>query len=114
MVTEAIGWASAAVFLATISRQVFTQYQSGTFEGVSKWLFVGQVVASTGFVVYSYLLDNWVFVLTNALILVAALFGQAIYLRNKRRAAQANGAESPHAPTASRGYLSAEQRGRHE
>jgi MtN3 and saliva related transmembrane protein len=85
MGTEIIGWAAAAVLLATIGRQVYSQWRDGTSQGVSKWLFVGQVLASSGFVAYSWLLGNWVFLATNALILLAALLGQWVYLRNKRR-----------------------------
>ena len=59
--------------------------------GVSKWLFVGQLAASTLFVIYSALLGNWVFVVTNALLLLAALVGEFIYLRNRRRGGQRRG-----------------------
>ncbi|MGH8628089.1 MAG: hypothetical protein ACREV0_00190 [Burkholderiales bacterium] len=52
-------------------------------EGVSKWLFVGQVTASLGFSIYSLLLKNWVFLATNLLILLSAIAGEVIYLRNK-------------------------------
>ena len=69
MLTELIGWAAAAILVATIGRQVYTQWRAGTTDGVSKWLFIGQVSASTGFVVYSWLLRDWVFVATNAVML---------------------------------------------
>ena len=55
--------------------------------GLSRWLFVGQVTASLGFCVYSVMLRNWVFVFTNAMLLITAVVGQCIYLRNKRRGA---------------------------
>lgn len=84
MWTEAIGWSAAAVLLLTISRQVYTQWRARSTQGLSKWLFTGQLAASTGFVVYSWLLGNWVFVVTNVLILVTAGTGQWVYLRNKR------------------------------
>lgn len=84
MPTEWIGWTAALVLLATIGRQVYTQWRDRTAQGVSKWLFIGQLFASCGFVVYSWLLDNWVFVVTNALMLVTAIIGQWVYLRNKR------------------------------
>lgn len=84
MGTELIGWMAAAILVATIGRQVYTQWRDGTTAGVSKWLFVGQLSASTGFVVYSWLLRDWVFVATNAVMLVTALLGQYIYLRNQR------------------------------
>ena len=92
MLTEMIGWAAAAVLLATICRQVYTQWRERSTRGVSKWLFVGQLAASTLFVIYSALLQNWVFVVTNALLLVTALVGELIFLRNRRRGAQAEGA----------------------
>lgn len=83
--TDLIGWASSAILLATLARQVFSQWRSRSIAGVSHWLFIGQLAASTGFLVYSWLLDNWVFVVTNAALLVTALAGQVIYRRNVRR-----------------------------
>jgi MtN3 and saliva related transmembrane protein len=83
--SELIGWLSAIVLLATIGRQVYTQWRSGSTQGVSRWLFIGQLSASTGFVVYSWLLHSWVFVVTNALMLATAILGEWIYLANKRR-----------------------------
>lgn len=84
MGTELIGWAAAVILVATIGRQVYTQWRDGTSAGVSKWLFVGQLSASTGFVIYSWLQGDWVFVATNAVMLLTALVGQYIYLRNHR------------------------------
>lgn len=85
MWTELIGWSAATILLLTIGRQVFTEWRDRSTRGLSKWLFVGQLAASAGFVVYSWLLGNWVFVVTNVLILATAGIGQWIYLRNKRR-----------------------------
>jgi len=85
MGTEIIGWSAATILLATISRQVYTQWRERSTQGLSKWLFVGQLAASTGFVIYSWMLGNWVFVVTNVLMLVTAAGGQWIYLRNRRR-----------------------------
>ena len=83
MRTDLIGWLAGAVLLATLGRQVYTQWQTRSWQGVSKWLFAGQSAASIGFVIYSWLLENWVFVVTNALILVTALLGQGLFLWNK-------------------------------
>jgi uncharacterized protein with PQ loop repeat len=58
MITELIGWAAATVLLATIGRQVYSQWRSRSSQGASKWLFVGQITASIGFVVYSWLLGK--------------------------------------------------------
>ena len=84
--TDVIGWISAIVLALTISRQVYTQWKTRSVSGVSKWLFIGQLAASAGFVWYSFLVGNWVFVATNIYMLFIALLGQGIYLRNKRRA----------------------------
>lgn len=91
MNADVIGWMSAFILVLTISRQVYTQWRTGCIEGVSKWLFVGQLAASLGFTVYSYLVDNWVFVFANFFIFLTAVAGEVIYLRN-RRLAQRKGA----------------------
>ena len=85
MWTESIGWAAAFILLLTIGRQVYTQWRERSTQGMSRWLFIGQLVASGGFVIYSWLLGNWVFVVTNVLMLATAGIGQWIYLSNKRR-----------------------------
>jgi len=79
-----IGWAAAAILLLTLGRQVYTQWRDRTSKGVSRWLFIGQCAASAGFILYSWLLKNWVFVVTNALILLTAVIGEVIFLRNRR------------------------------
>ena len=84
MITELIGWASSGILLATLIRQVWRQWRERSTQGVSRWLFIGQLAASTGFLIYSVLVDNWVFVFTNAALLITAIVGQAIYLRNTR------------------------------
>lgn len=87
MLTEVVGWFAALTLLATMGRQVWTQWHSGLVAGVSSWLFVGQVAASLGFTVYSALLGNAVFVFTNTLLLLNALLGLWIDRRNRHRAA---------------------------
>jgi MtN3 and saliva related transmembrane protein len=89
---EAIGWASTGLLLATLVRQVYTQWKSGAISGVSKWLFVGQMAASIGFTTYSFLLRNWVFMGSNAAILLVAIVGQAMYARNRRGQRRKSGA----------------------
>ena len=90
--TEIIGWASSMILLATLVKQVYKQWKEGTGEGISKWLFIGQVASSVGFTVYSYLVGNWVFTVTNGLLLINNLLGVAAYFyvrkRNRKTAAQ--------------------------
>jgi MtN3 and saliva related transmembrane protein len=83
--TEAVGWVSSFILVLTIAKQVYKQWQEGTSEGVSKWLFVGQISASLGFTVYSWLVNNWVFVVTNSLMLVNGLLGLLIVFHHRRR-----------------------------
>ena len=83
--TEAIGWLSSVVLLVTIAKQVHKQWQSGSSEGVSKWLFVGQMTASAGFTLYSWMVRNWVFVVTNALMFCNAIVGYGVVLHHRRR-----------------------------
>jgi MtN3 and saliva related transmembrane protein len=83
--TDAIGWSSAAVLLATIGRQVYSQWKSKATAGVSRWLFVGQISASVGFTIYSYLLHNWVFLFSNVAMIVTAIVGESIYISNRKR-----------------------------
>jgi len=85
MIAEVIGWVSSGILLLTLARQVVTQWHSEATAGVSRWLFVGQVAASIGFALYSWLLSNWVFLITNVALLLTALAGEAIYLRNRQR-----------------------------
>jgi uncharacterized protein with PQ loop repeat len=85
-VVELVGWLSSAILLATLAKQVLKQWREGTSEGVSRWLFTGQVAASVGFTAYSVLVRNWVFVVTNALILANSIVGLVIVLHHRRRA----------------------------
>ncbi|TFW06479.1 hypothetical protein E4K72_10100 [Oxalobacteraceae bacterium OM1] len=88
MFTDVVGWVSALILALTITRQVYTQWKTRSVAGVSKWLFIGQLAASVGFTVYSWLVENWVFVATNFFMALTAVVGQMIYLQNKRRAAR--------------------------
>jgi MtN3 and saliva related transmembrane protein len=83
--TDAIGWTSTAVLLATIGRQVYSQWKSKASAGVSRWLFLGQIGASVGFTIYSYLLHNWVFLVSNVAMIVTAIVGESIYISNRNR-----------------------------
>ena len=82
---EAVGWVSSFILVLTIAKQVYKQWQEGSSEGVSKWLFVGQMAASLGFTVYSWLVSNWVFVVTNAVMLLNGLLGLLIVLHHRKK-----------------------------
>ena len=86
MATDIVGWAAALILMVTIASQVYQQWKSKSTKGVSPWLFAGQVAASAAFTVYSVLVENTVFVVTNALILLSAIVGQFLYWQNARKA----------------------------
>lgn len=88
--TEIIGWVSSLVLIVTIAKQVYKQWKEGKSEGVSKFLFIGQITASVGFAVYSYLVDNWVFIFTNSVMVLNGVAGLAIniYLRKREQTVQ--------------------------
>nr|WP_246372864.1 hypothetical protein [Lysobacter spongiae] len=94
-----IGWTASGILLATLGREVRVQWRERRTDGVSSWLFLGQMAASLGFTIYSALIGNAVFVLTNAALLLTAIAGQCIYRRNlrleQRRHAAAGGASRP-------------------
>jgi MtN3 and saliva related transmembrane protein len=103
MMTELIGWAAAVVLIATIGRQVYTQWRAGTTAGVSKWLFIGQVSASILFVIYSCLRGDWVFIATNTVMLLTAILGQCIYLQNCRKSRREGTGEEAKKPYSAQG-----------
>ena len=86
--TEIIGWVSSLILILTIGKQIYKQWKENTSEGVSKWLFIGQISASAGFAVYSWLLKNWVFVFTNLVMLFNAFAGLGIVYYQKRYRSQ--------------------------
>ena len=84
--TDAIGWISSVILILTIANQVAKQWRERSSAGVSTWLFVGQLAASVGFTMYSLLLRNWVFAITNGVMILNGLLGYAITIHHKRRA----------------------------
>ena len=85
MATQILGWSSSLVLVVTIAAQIWKQWKEAATEGISIWLFLGQTAASTGFTVYSVLTKDWVFVVTNSLLLVSGLLGYGVLMRNRRR-----------------------------
>ncbi|PJJ97356.1 hypothetical protein CO641_10200 [Lysobacteraceae bacterium NML91-0213] len=80
-----VGWAATAVLMATLIRQIRKQWIADSVESVSVWLFVGQIAASVLFIIYSAMVSNPVFVVTNILILGTAVVGQVLTMIKRRR-----------------------------
>jgi len=84
MSAELIGWASSLILLLTLGAQTRKLYRTRSNQGVSRWLYVGELAAAVGFTTYSALLHNAVYITTNALGVLTSLFGLGFYLRNRR------------------------------
>lgn len=86
---EWLGWLSSAILVTTLAQQVRKQWKEGRSEGVSIWLFVGQMAASAGFLLYSVLVKNWVFTVTNAILVGNGLVGFLVtrHLESRQRSA---------------------------
>jgi MtN3 and saliva related transmembrane protein len=83
---DLIGWASSLVLIATLTKQIVQQWKARHTDGVSPWLFIGQMTASLGFTTYSALIGNWIFVVTNVVLALAALAGLLVLKLHKKGA----------------------------
>ena len=75
---DLVGWLASAVLIATLIRQIYKQWRSDQIQGVSHWLFIGQITASLLFILYSALVGNAVFIVSNALILATGITGYVL------------------------------------
>ena len=80
-----VGWAAVAVLVATMSGQAWKEWRDRVKHGVSRWFFAGQVSASLLFIAYSAMVGNTIFVVGNAMVLLAAMAGGAILAYNRAR-----------------------------
>jgi len=80
-----MGWISSLVLVATLSRQLYTQWKARSVEAVSKWLYVGQFVAEIGFIIYSWSVRNWIFVFTNVILLLENILGLWMLIFHRRQ-----------------------------
>lgn len=82
---EYIGWLSSIILSITLIYQVYNQWRAEQSEGVSLWLFIGQLLANLGFVIYSYSSQNWIFLCTNSLLVLTNIVGFLITLKHKNK-----------------------------
>ncbi len=80
---QIIGWAAVAALFLTMAGQAWKQWRDRVKTGISKLFFVGQITASSLFLAYSAMMGDRVFVVGNALVLIAAITGGAILLWNR-------------------------------
>jgi MtN3 and saliva related transmembrane protein len=84
-VKQLIGWSASAMLVVMIVAQIVRQWRQGTSKGVSRWLFVCQLLASSLFVVYSVMVGDVVFIVTNALMAAAAVGGLGLLIWHRHR-----------------------------
>ena len=78
-----IGWAAVALLFATMAGQAWKQWKDNVKRGIGKLFFVGQIAASTLFLLYSTMIGDRVFVVGNAMVLAAAIAGGSILWFNR-------------------------------
>lgn len=83
--TELLGWAASLILIVTLSSQIVKQWRARRTEAVSHWLFVGQLAANVLFIVYSALLENWVFIVTNVALGITSITGWIVLQVHRRR-----------------------------
>jgi len=83
--TSGSAGAVSAVLLSTLIRQCIPNGGLALPPAFRNGLFIGQLLASMGFTVYSFLLHNWVFASSKHRHFITAVVGQATYLHNKHR-----------------------------
>jgi MtN3 and saliva related transmembrane protein len=87
-----LGWTATLVLLGTLLAQIHREIKSGKVDEISPLLFVGQCAASIGFLLYSTLVGNLVFIVSNAMILAVALLGVWVRHHVKTKSAAAGSA----------------------
>jgi len=80
---DVIGWASSVILLLTLGAQTRKLYRTRSNDGVSKWLYIGELAAAVGFTIYSALLHNAVYITTNSLGVLTSLCGLSCFIRNR-------------------------------
>lgn len=80
---DILGWTSSFILVFTIGFQLYRQSQSQSKKKVSKFLYLGQLLANIGFVFYSILLDNKVFIFTNSILVIENAVGFYYTLRKR-------------------------------
>lgn len=80
-----IGWSSGAILVATILVQIVRQWKTRSSEDVSPLLFVGQLIASIGLIIYSVMTRQTTFVVINSAMALAAAVGGVVWWLNRNR-----------------------------
>ena len=80
---QIIGWSAVTALFLTMAGQAWKQWRDKVKGGISKLFFVGQIAASSLFLVYSAMMGDRVFIVGNAMVLAAAIAGGLILWWNR-------------------------------
>lgn len=71
--TEIVGYSAGAVTTLTFLPQVVKTWKEKTAKNVSLWMFIIAAINEVMWIGYGLLKDDWVIILTNAIVLVMSL-----------------------------------------
>ena len=86
LMEELIGWGSALVLLPTFGVQTYRQWHD-RYEHVgatSLWFFILALIGTAGQFVYSWMVNNWVYLVLNGCLVVNNAIGLAIAIHRSR------------------------------
>lgn len=78
-----VGWGAVIALFLTMAGQAWKQWRDRVKHGIGKLFFVGQVAASALFLAYSAMLGDRVFIVGNAMVLLAAIVGGTVLWWNR-------------------------------
>ncbi|MGC8642165.1 MAG: hypothetical protein ACP5XB_20060 [Isosphaeraceae bacterium] len=79
---ELIGWASALVIIPTFGLQVYRQWERRNQQATALtiWFFVLALVGASGQIIYSWMLENWVYLFINICLVLTDTIGLGLAL----------------------------------
>lgn len=86
-----VGWISSLLLLVTFGSQTYRQWkgEEGRSEKYTLIFFVAAIAGTAGNLIYSLLVNNWVFTALNAALVVNNAAGLWITVRHRKQARQA-------------------------
>jgi MtN3 and saliva related transmembrane protein len=82
--TDILGYAAGAITSLTFLPQVLKTWKEKSAKDVSLMMFIIAAINEVMWIIYGALLDNWVIILTNAIVLTMSLIMIMLKLRYNR------------------------------
>jgi uncharacterized protein with PQ loop repeat len=86
LMQEIIGWGSALVLLPTFGVQTYRQWHDRHEHAgaISLWFFILALIGTAGQFVYSWMVNNWVYLALNGCLVVNNAIGLGIAIHRER------------------------------